>query len=83
MSPPDNGWSNTDELLALLAELVDHSNRQFHAAHLKGSPPKPLRVPRPHEQAQQTEPLKPATVSEMKEFFAGAAQFVPTEGGPQ
>jgi hypothetical protein len=59
--PPDpKAWTRDQQLLALLAELVDYGNRNFIAAHTKkGSPqPKPIKIPRPGKQEPQ--PVGPA-----------------------
>jgi hypothetical protein len=53
----------------MIGLLIDQSNRQFHAAHLKGAVPKPLNLPRPGEQAAPA-PAK-SDPEDVKHFFKG------------
>ena len=68
------GWTSTEELIALVCELLDTGNRAFVAAHSKrGTPqPKPLQIIRPTR--RRPDPSKPrqATKAEMAAFFGGA-----------
>lgn len=70
-----NGWSwgTTDELLAMLAELVDMGNRLFIQANSKkGSrQPKPLEITRPwqSEEPPQQQTHRHATADEIRTFF--------------
>lgn len=43
------GWTRLDDFLALLAELIDHGNRQNFAFNVKKGTkiPKPIFIPRP------------------------------------
>lgn len=75
------GWGNAEELLALIAELLDGGNRMFFSAHTKKgtTAPKPLEVRRPiaHDQADDDVELveaprkRQATSEEIKAFFGG------------
>ena len=56
-------WKVEHELLAVLAELVDHNNRLTHAAWFKGKPPKALRVPRPGRDADKPRRVTPAQMA--------------------
>lgn len=61
-----SSWTNQEELLAAIAELVSQSNTLFIQANSKkgARPPKPLRIPRPGD-----EKPKPATGEELKTFM--------------
>lgn len=61
-------WTNTEELLATLCELVDAGNRTFVKAHSKpgSQEPKPIRITRPWQRA---EPRKPSPKDEVVAFF--------------
>lgn len=71
--PEGASWSTTDELIALVAELVDLSNRLFVQANSKkGAPaPKPIEIRRPWhtERAKQKHPRRAATAEEIRAFF--------------
>lgn len=67
------GWRNSEELLALIAELLDLNNRLFVQANSKpGSPrPKPLEIPRPYRATEPDRPQPKATADEITRFFKG------------
>jgi hypothetical protein len=69
-----SGWTTQEELLALIAELVDYGNRNFVQVNSKPhSPaPKPIKITRPSDQREQMQPKRQATIEEMKAFFGGA-----------
>jgi hypothetical protein len=46
LDPAGADWGTTEELLALLIEVTDHSNRLTHAGWGQQQPA-PLRIPRP------------------------------------
>lgn len=64
-------WTATDELLAVIAELVDLNNRLFIQANSRksGNGPKPLQIRRPWEDEQRQEPRSQATAEEIRAFF--------------
>lgn len=66
------GWNTQEELLAVLLELLDRHDRHFVIAHSKQNArkPKPLRVPRPRDQAARRE-RRPATGAEIANLAAG------------
>jgi hypothetical protein len=46
------GWHTTEDLLAVIAELIDRSFRQYVLVESGGkSRPEPLRIPRPGREA--------------------------------
>lgn len=51
-------WSNTDELLATLIELLDGWRIMWMRANTKkgAKVPEPVKITRPHERADQTAP---------------------------
>lgn len=59
-------WTHTDDLLILVAQLLDHGNRLAHAATQKSSIPPPIEVRRPWE--ERPEP-KMASVEELRSFL--------------
>lgn len=65
------GWSTTEELLALVAELVDTGNRYFYSANSKRGtrPPDPVRITRPNRR-----PRRVATSADLVEMFGGVAR---------
>jgi hypothetical protein len=65
-NPDDWFWDSTSELLAVVAELLDQSNRQFHAANFKGAPPKPLEINRPGRGKRRA---KGTTMAELQSMF--------------
>lgn len=90
VNPELANWSQTDELLAELLEVVDHGNRLLHAIHTEqGDPqPEPLRIRRPGagelEQMAAArgaevaaEAPRMATSAEMAAFFGGSAHYAP------
>lgn len=79
-------WTTVQELLALIAELIDKSNRMTYRLNSDktASQPDPLRVRRPHEgelaaMATSSAPVRVvdnprmASVSEIKQFFGADA----------
>lgn len=65
------GWGVTEELLTLIAELIDLQIRNFLAANgvKKGKMPQPLRIQRPWQEKK----AKPkATKDDLRSIFAGA-----------
>lgn len=82
IDPARVDWSQTDELLATLVEVVDIGNRDFAAVHSdKGSPPrKPIRVPRPGHEAEPAPARRQATPEEMRAFFGGAIRYTGKAG---
>lgn len=75
------GWSNAEELLALLAELQhDHSRLFIVANSKKGTPvPKPLHINRPRgaaaTDADRGVGKRPATSDELVRWFGGRARY--------
>lgn len=67
---PDTGWGYQEELLALLAELMDYGNRLFYAAAPFKSKKKmePIKIPRPG--GEKREKKKPSH-EEIMRFFGG------------
>lgn len=69
---PEADWGYSEELLALLAELVDHGNRLFFGSlrskHQKM--PEPIRIPRPGDEAKPKGKPKPSH-EEIVRFFGG------------
>lgn len=67
------GWTNTEELLALIAETIDAGNAAFYNVHRKkGAPPaKPLKVTRPGPKKKR----RKATSEDLVAMFGGAARF--------
>jgi hypothetical protein len=62
-------WGNAEEMLATLAELMDHNNRLYMAAHGLDLP-EPITVPRPHERVEPEKPQRPPTGSSLSQVFA-------------
>lgn len=88
-APAAIGWQNGEELLALVAELLDQANRLYFVAHTKKGTPVPtaLEVPRPERTARQTDPVRPkrnATSEELAEMFGSTTirYTGPPVGGP-
>lgn len=67
------GWTNTEELLAVIAETVDRGNRNFATVFSKrgSGSPKPLKIPRPYERKTR----RPATSEDLVEMFGGIARY--------
>lgn len=78
LRPESFGWTHTDELLAVLAELVDYSNRLFMLANTKKGTklPDPLQINRPGEDPQKRKDAaknvkRKPTHEEVVRFFGG------------
>jgi len=69
-------WTSTDELLALLCELTDQSNRMYHTVHFQEKTWDPLQIPRPYEQVAKEEKKQrdrtPTPKDELVSFFGKA-----------
>jgi hypothetical protein len=88
---PSAGWTDTEELLAMVVEKVHDLTVLTLRAHfdLKGTaPPPPLHVPRPGEPdaapaAPDAEPApRPMSpVAEQQRFFGGGVTYVPPKEG--
>lgn len=64
--PEDWHWDNRHELLAVIAELIDETNRQFAAANFKdGNKRKPIDIGRPGREPKR----KGTTLDEFKAKF--------------
>lgn len=63
------GWGFQEELLAVLAELIDKGNRDFFSAYSeKGTPqPAPIYIARPVQKKKRV-----ATKEDMRRMFGGA-----------
>lgn len=64
-------WSTMEDLLSLLAELVDQGNRMFFAANRGKNAdriPEPIQISRP---GVETEVKPQATSDDVKQFFKG------------
>jgi len=73
------GWSNAEELLAIIAELVDQNTRMFVIANSKKGTqaPKPIDIQRPTRvtDAEAKEPKRrQATPAELRAWFGGAVR---------
>lgn len=64
------GWTQTDELLATLIQVVDQSNRLFVQVHSKpnSAVPPPIEIRRPWEPEPEAQP-KPSTADDVKRVF--------------
>ncbi|MDF1596942.1 MAG: hypothetical protein P1T08_12760 [Acidimicrobiia bacterium] len=74
-TPPDQPpWGYTEELLAVIAELVHENIRVLVKANSKKGTrlPDPLRLPRPW-----TPPRRPATAHDLKLLFGGRVVYTP------
>lgn len=71
------GWGPTEELLAIVAEVVDYGNRLYFKAHSKrgAQQPKPLAITRPPDPNAPPKKRRKATSEELKELFGGAARY--------
>lgn len=80
IAPERSDWSNTEELLATLIEVVDRGQLWFWDVHTKkgAQRPKSIEITRPGEQPAK-KVRRPATSAELKAFFGNAARF--TGGG--
>lgn len=80
VDPEGHRWGITEELLAVLIELIDHSNRMYLSVNSKKGTPLPpaVRIPRPGEQAKQSR-RRPSTPDELKRAFGAAIRVVPKE----
>lgn len=77
---PNSHWTNNEELLAVIAELVDSLIQLFYAANTrKGAKPlTPLRIPRPGRE----EPLKPKpTPTDLRRFFGRSLHVIKDANG--
>lgn len=63
------GWSNSEELLASIIEVIDHGNRLLFAVHKQKSAkvPKPIKITRP---GARIERKQLATPEETRAFFS-------------
>lgn len=66
------GWTVDTDLLALIAEVLDHGNAQQYMIHSKKGtqPPKPINIPRPGDEERRRK-RRIATPEEIKEIFSG------------
>lgn len=71
------GWGATEELLAVLAELVDLGNRTFFRVNSKrgAQQPRPIEIPRPPDPNEEPKKRRPATSEDLKALFGGAAVY--------
>lgn len=69
VDPAGYGWRNTEEMLALIAQLIDHTNRLLFARTQKGQVPKPIHIKRPWERVPERRPV--ASPDEVRAFFKG------------
>lgn len=74
LEPEAWSWGNLEEMLALVVEFIDHSNRMFFAAHNSDKTPvwDPVRVPRPGR--PRNEPRRMATSEELLHFVRHGAE---------
>jgi hypothetical protein len=74
-------WTVEAELLATLCEVAHgHASMFLVANSKKGTePPRPLRIPRPSDPAEETG-SRHATKDEVRAFFAGAVRYTPKGG---
>jgi len=63
-------WGSTEELLAVLCELIDLGNRMYFQAHFEGDVWDPIEVPRPHTKNEIPEMSPPENV---RAFFGTMA----------
>lgn len=75
------GWGTAEELLAVIAEVIDAGNRTFLLAHSKrGTPqPRPIQITRP---AHLRPERRPATSDELREMFGTAARYTGSSVAP-
>lgn len=67
----DLGWGPAEELLALVAELVDTGNIYLHNAHFKKPHPDHITLTRPWEIPERRQ----ATVADLKRVFGGSVRY--------
>lgn len=79
LEPLPAPWSTGDHLLALVAELIDKTNRILEAVYTKAGSkaPKPLRIPRPGEELEPEEPVAMDTPEARAFFGAGRVDYTP------
>lgn len=66
---PEWSWGNQEELLALIAELIDRLDRHFVMANSQnGKAWEPISIPRPFR--QESQPQKGTTMEELKGLIA-------------
>ena len=70
MTPTPAPWTDNEALLALIAELVDQTNRLLQTVYSKkgATIPKPIRIPRPGQ--HRPKPL-PMSDPRARAFFGG------------
>jgi len=72
-------WTTTDELLAVLVELVDHSNRMYFSTHARKGQQvwKPIQIARPATKVEpkKMEPRK-SSVVQMRAAFGENVHYV-------
>ena len=71
-------WGSAEEILSVIAELIDVLNRLTYSAATGKTPNwKPLRIPRPYQNVPiRSEPRRPSTASEIRAFFKGGSGSV-------
>lgn len=74
MNPETFGWTYTEELLALIAEILDQSTRLFIMANSKKGtkPPDPLEIQRPGQPSRkerEKQVRRNPTHGEIVDFF--------------
>jgi hypothetical protein len=71
------GWGATEELLALVAETIDHGNRLYFKTHSKkgAQQPKPLAITRPPDPNEEPPTRRPATSEDLVAMFGAAARY--------
>lgn len=75
---PHFAWENTQELLAVIVELLDRQDRHFVMANSEsGKAWDPIKIPRPYDNEEKER--KGTTMAELKELIAGAKRS--KEGG--
>jgi hypothetical protein len=72
-------WKHTEELLAVIAELIHENTRAFVVVNSKkgGRPPEPLKITRPYQQSIKKARRK-ATSEDLVKMFGGRVRHVPT-----
>jgi hypothetical protein len=67
------GWGWREELLAAIAQLVDHSNRLFVSANSKkgAKVPRPIAIPRPGDRARERRQASGEEVAAMTRKLGG------------
>jgi len=64
-------WGGTEEMLAVLCELTDLSNRMYFAAHFEGEVWEALEIPRPYVEKAAESPL--SDPEDLQRFFGTMA----------